>query len=164
MVKAIEVWAPWLNPDEAQQLIDRINRSPIHERKPTKRTLGKRLRLLNQEREALGIRTIAPTDTTDEQMAEQRKAKDRARKERRRRKAGSKAREAYIANSLSKKQPWLSEKISRAQWYRKQKKAHETGPSAIKLATVKDTLVSLKEELAMGDRRQCLGQRKRARG
>lgn len=142
MVKAIEVWAPWLS--DSQQLIDRINRAPIHERKPTARTLGKRLRLLNQEREALAIRTIAPIDLTDEEMAEQRKAKDRARQERRRRKAGSKTREAYIANSLSKKRPWETEGISRRSWYRRRQNQAGTGPSAIKLPIVKDALVPSK--------------------
>ena len=69
-----------MSADEARQLIDNINRTPeAPAQDPRHAKLGERMGLRNQEREALGIRTIAPIDMTAEQMAEQRKAKDRAR-------------------------------------------------------------------------------------
>ena len=135
---AIEVWAPWMDTDEALQLIDEINGTPDYLRKPRARLLGEKLGLKNHERQALGIRTIAPIDMTDEQMAEQRRAMKRARKLSRRRAKGSMPREAYLANSLARKRPWEIEGISRATWYRRR----ETGMAPIKLTNNGDTLVS----------------------
>jgi hypothetical protein len=102
---AIGLWAPWMSAQEAEELIDRVNRTPDNLRKPSKYLLGQRLNLLTQEREAWDIRTIRPADMTDAEFAEQRKAKDRGRKQLRRRKAGSKPRE----QSLSRLQPWKHE-------------------------------------------------------
>jgi hypothetical protein len=137
----IEVWAPWMDADEALQVIDEINRTPDYLRKPKARSLGEKLRLLNHERQALGIRTIAPVDMTDEQMEEQRKAKKRARQLRRRRAKGSKPREIYLANSLTKDKPWEADGVSRATWFRRRSQ-RETGPCPIKLTNNRHTLVS----------------------
>jgi hypothetical protein len=135
---AIAIWAPWMDADERLPLIDRINRTPLYLRKPNARALGQKLNLTNQERQALGIRTIAPIDMTDEQMAEQRKARKRARELRRRLARGSKPRNIYLAGSLTRKKPWEIEGISRATWYRRR----ETGPCPIKLTNSSHTLVS----------------------
>ena len=83
MKNAIEVWAPWMGADEARQLIDNVNRTPDYLRKITARRMGEKLNVQNWERERLGLRTIAPVDMTPEQLREQRKAKDRACKWRR---------------------------------------------------------------------------------
>lgn len=99
------------------------------------------LNLKNRERERLGIRTIAPVDMTAAQLQEQRRAKKRARDERRRRAEGRKPRESYLANSLSKKKPWEAEGISRRSWYRNQNKQRGTGLRQIKLTNAKRTLV-----------------------
>jgi hypothetical protein len=100
MENEIEIWAPWMGAKEAEELLDRINRTPTQLRKLDARELGNRLGLRNSEREALGIRTFKPIDMTDEQLEEQRQAKKRARDERRRRRAGESPRETYLANSL----------------------------------------------------------------
>jgi hypothetical protein len=151
MPKAIEVWAPWMQSDEAQQLVDRINRTPIHQRKPTARQLGRRQHVTNEQREQLRLWTITPFDMTAEQLAEQRKAKARARMHHRRRKAGSKARRQWLAaNSNSRLKPWKAEGISRAAWYRRRetgpcaelKKQRETGPCEVKLSSTANGLVS----------------------
>lgn len=113
---------PWMGPQEAEELIDRVNLTPDDLRKPSARLLGQRMSLLSREREAWGIRTIKPVDLTDAELAEQRRAKKRARDERRRRKAGRKPREIYLAKSLSRDKPWERDGLSRAQWYRRQKK------------------------------------------
>ena len=129
MQNAVEVWAPWMAASEAGQLLDRINLTPPYLRKPTGRELGERLRLTNQEREALGLRTIQPFDMTDEQLTERRKAKDRARKQRKRLEAGSKTREVYLTNSLSQQKPWESEGISRRTWERRRQNRSGAGLS-----------------------------------
>jgi hypothetical protein len=154
MEKAIEVWAPWMNTIEAGQLMDEINRTPGHLRKPGARELGERLNLQNWQRERWGIRTIAPVDMTATELAQRRKAKHRETMRRRRRAIGGKPRQVYLANSISREKPWEKDGISRAQWYRNRKKSqhetspcadqqsHETSPCAIKLTTVSHTLVS----------------------
>jgi hypothetical protein len=160
MENAIEVWAPWMNAAEAGQLMDEINRTPSYLRKPTGRELGQRLGITNQEREGLGLRTIRPIDMTDEQLMEQRRAKDRARKWRQRRAKDRKPRDAYLANSLNKLQPWKTEGISRRTWFRKRAKRRATdlfwrrdnrgtgrgtGVSAIKLTNSQDRPVPLRQ-------------------
>ena len=131
MKNAIEIWAPWMDAGEALEFINRVNRAPDYLRKPSASVLGEKLRLLNHEREALGIRTIKPVDLTDEQLAEQRKAKKRASDERRRRKAGKKPRETYLANALTRLKPWEAEGVSRRTWFRNR----GTGQRSIKLTT-----------------------------
>ena len=164
MKNVIEIWAPWMDADEALEFIDRVNRTPDYMRKPNARILGEKLRLLNQEREALGIRTILPIDMTERQLQEQRKAKKRVRDERRRRKAGRKTRETYLANSLSRLKPWEAEGISRRTWFRKR----GTGVRQIKLSnSLASTCANLLGESQRGsgirDRRFRGGSRKRAR-
>jgi hypothetical protein len=99
MGRAIDVWAPWLPRDEASALLDHVNRMPSQDRKPSALSLGQRLRVTNAERERLKLWTIFPCDMSEEQMAEQKKAKDRARKRSVRDKLG---------------QPWIAQGISRA--------------------------------------------------
>lgn len=133
MAHVVEVWARWMGADEARQLIDQINRTPAYLRKPTARELGERLRVTNQERERLKLWTIIPFDMTDAQLKEQRRAKDRARRQRRRRAAGSKPRKAYLAKSLSKKKPWEAQGICRRTWERRRGNHRVASPSAVKL-------------------------------
>ena len=124
MPKAIELWAPWMSPAEAGELIDAINLMPIWLRKPSARELGKRLRVTNQMRQLWRLWTIAPCDLTDQELAEQRKAKDRERKrrsrERQRQHQGKATRAQWLAaHSISRDKPWLVLGISRASYYRK---------------------------------------------
>ena len=150
MPNTIELWAPWMDQAEAQQLIGRINRTPIEQRKPKARPLGRRQHVTNEQREQLRLWTITPCDMTAEQLAEQRKAKARARMRRRRRKAGSKPRRQWLAaNSNSRSKPWKAEGISRAAWYRQREtgpcaelKQCETGPCEVKLLRAANTPVS----------------------
>jgi len=122
MPKAIEVWAPWMNTKEAAELIDDINRMSIWLRKPSARELGKRLRVTNQMRQQWRLWTVAPYDMTDEELAEQRRAKDRERKRRhpeRQREGGATRTQWLAAHSISRDKPWLLLGISRASYYRK---------------------------------------------
>jgi hypothetical protein len=140
MERAIEVWAPWMAPDEATQLIDDINLTPIYHRKPTASTLGQRLRLTNAERERLRLWTIAAHDMTPEQAAEYRRAKEAARKRRYRQSRGGKPRAEYEAAGINQIKPWLALGISRRTWYYRLK-ANCTTSSALKLVTTEDRLV-----------------------
>jgi hypothetical protein len=106
----IELWAPWMSETEAAELIERINRTPIWQRMPSDRELGKRQRVTNRIREHWRLRTIYPIDMTPEQMAEQRKAKHRDRMRRlrlrRRQQRATATREQWLAqNTASRNKP-----------------------------------------------------------
>jgi hypothetical protein len=168
MRKTIEVWAPWMDKAEAEQLIDDVNRTPIYLRKPSARDLGNRMNLTDEKRQKLAIVTIKPADMTDEQLLERRKAKDAARKWRKRRAAKMKPREAWLANCKSRTKPWIKRRMSRATWYREQAKlrqVRETCVSAIKFTNGEDRLVSFQsvESQQEGLSRKEVAARKEAR-
>lgn len=151
MRNTIGNWAPWMDKEEATQMIDDVNRTPIYERKTKARELGDRLRLTDYERKTLAIVTIRPFDVTDDELLKRRKAKDAERKWRKRREAQKKPRDAWLAtHQISRQQPWKKRGISRATWYRRRAKpvrqVRETGVSAIKFNTVKDGLVSVESQ------------------
>jgi hypothetical protein len=81
MAHVLALWAPWMQLDEAEMYVEHINRLTIYEWMPAAKELGERLNLTNAERERLRLWPIAPIDMTDEQLAEQRKAKAREREE-----------------------------------------------------------------------------------
>ena len=124
MMNAIEVQAPWMSQVEADELVGYIGlQLPLWERRPTGVSLGKRLIVSNAERERLRLWSIAPCDMTKEQMAEQRKAKHRARMAAKRRQAGVMPRVEYLAKSASRLKPWQAEGISRRTWERRRSKS-----------------------------------------
>jgi hypothetical protein len=53
MRREIELWAPWMQQDEAQGLLDEIDLMPMWQRKPMARTLGERLNVPYAERARL---------------------------------------------------------------------------------------------------------------
>jgi hypothetical protein len=89
MANEVEILAPWM--PHAEDVIDHVNRLPIWQRRPEADKIGQRFRLTNAERERLRLWTMAPIDMTADDLAEQRKAKERARKARYRRRKGSKS-------------------------------------------------------------------------
>jgi hypothetical protein len=150
MPNAIEVWAPWMQEQEKAELVDRISRTPIQERKPTGSQLGKRLRLTYSQRQRLKLWTIAPFNMSRQELLQHRRAKDRARKRRLRQLSGSRSRAEYEATSANQTKPWLAAGVSRASWYRRQR---ETSPSAVRLIKAADTPVSPENaQLPMGGR------------
>ena len=100
-----EVLAPWMPQSELTGLIDSLLRVDPRYNRLGRDEAGQRLRLTNAERERLRAWRIAPVDMTAELLAEQRKAKDRARKAARRRQADAKPRAEYLALTLSKQKP-----------------------------------------------------------
>ena len=120
LMNTVEVWAPWMQTIEADRLVARIKNMPPHVRQLPPKTLGQCVRLTNVERERSSPWQIRPCDISDEEFVEQRKAKDRARK---RRKRGSVPLEVYRARrSVNKEKPWIMQGISRAQWYRRRRR------------------------------------------
>ena len=125
----IELVAPWAS---AAEIIHFVNQLPIWERKVKSASLGQSLRVTNADRELLRLWTILPVDMTTGELAEQRKAKDRARKIRKRREQGARPRAVYEAESKRRLEPWNAENVSKATWYRR-RAAGETSPSGAKL-------------------------------
>jgi hypothetical protein len=117
MRNQIDLWAPWAT--DAEAIIDHVARLPIWYRKSKAEAIGQRFRLTNAERERYRLWTMAPVDMTAEDLAEQRKAKHRARQKRYRTGKRKQTRPNYLAKSLTKNQPWLALGISRRTWYRR---------------------------------------------
>jgi hypothetical protein len=106
MANAIEIWAPWMPEWEAEKYIEHLNSVPQYQRTRTAKELGKMLNLTNADREKYGLWSILPVDMTDEQLAEQRKAKDRQRKAKRRQQRGIRTRVEYLAELATRPKPW----------------------------------------------------------
>src|SRR5262249_48595129 len=132
--------------DEAEQLIDDINRTPIWQRKPNAKELGERLRVTNPQRERLRLWTIAACDMSHEEAQEWRKAKDRQRKRGLRKSRGSEPRADYEANSISKTKPWIADGFNcRRTWERHRNKlanASVASASAVRLVKAEDKLAT----------------------
>jgi hypothetical protein len=154
VAKAIEVWAEWMSKTEAQELIDDINRTPIWQRKPNATLLGQRLQVTNAQRERLRLWTIAACDMTQEEAAEWRKAKERARKRKQRELRGRKPQ----SSSINRTKPWLALGVSRTTWYRQGGtfRRRETVLSEVKVLIAADKVVPPQQPnhrgLAMGQR------------
>jgi hypothetical protein len=128
MAHTIEVWAPWMSADEAEMYVEHINRLNIYERMPAAKILGERLNLTNAERERLRLWPIKPMDMTAEQLAQQAKERERARRAAQRRKRGIRTKEAYLAEFARRPKPWLAEGVSRRTWERRQKRCRNASP------------------------------------
>jgi hypothetical protein len=132
MRNVIELYAPWAG-DEERQWIDELEREDPRRVWLDGKELGQRLNLTNPEREALKVWRIAPVNLdgeliSAEYLAEQRKAKDRERKWRKR--GTSRRRDVYEAESLSSRKPWLADGISRRTWERRRRKSGVASVSA----------------------------------
>jgi hypothetical protein len=125
-------WAPWLTPERANDIATEAIERPRRWRAPT---LGWRMQLTEADRAMLGITTIRAINCTDEQQAENRRAKSRQRTEAGRRAEGAVPRAAYLAaNSLSRQKPWEAEGICRRTWERR-RKANETNVAGARVAS-----------------------------
>ena len=112
---AIDLWAPWMQPPEAAEMVDHVMRLTIYDRFPPSRVVGERLRLSNGERLYLKLWPIKPFDATDEELEAQRRARQN---ERRRQKRGRTQAE-YLASCLSATKPWEAEGMCRRTWERR---------------------------------------------
>ena len=121
----IEVWAPWMQDDEAERIVAAAKANPQVWKADE---IAVRLGVTKQERAMYGLTTIGAIDQTKEQRADLRREKDRLRKEQLRRAKGSKTRQEYL-DEARKGAPWIEAGMSRATWYR-QKQSDETGSAA----------------------------------
>jgi hypothetical protein len=119
MAHAIAIWAPWMSREEADHLVEHVQRLTLCERTPTAKQLGERVRLTNAECEQLKLWRIAPMDISDAELADNRKAKRREQDARRRRTRGVRPREVYLTEMAARPKPWEAQKMSRRAWYRK---------------------------------------------
>ena len=97
--RTIEKWAPWMTPDEADELIDEVNRTP---HLPGARQLGQELGVTNAIRERLKVWRITACDMTASQRREWRRRKAKERDRRRRELRGIKPH----SNSIGRTKPW----------------------------------------------------------
>jgi len=140
----IELWAPWMDEDEARELRLEINSMPMWQREPMARTLGERLQVTYAERARLQLRTIGPCDMTEAAMALLRKQKKRQRDKLRQQLRGQQSRAEYLAvHNKSKEQPWIKLGISRRTYYYriKQEQANCTSPRQVNLNRTELALV-----------------------
>jgi hypothetical protein len=113
---------------EAEQVIEEAD--TVHKCRKAD-ALGRYLRLTDETRTALQIRTIGSVDISKQQRARRRKEQKRALERARRRTQGAKPRTEYLAaNAISRLQPWKSEGISRRTWYYRRKAAAQAPEQA----------------------------------
>jgi hypothetical protein len=117
----IELYAPWMQADEAEALIQHLSVTPHYQKVRTAEELGRFLHLTNAERERLKLWRIRPIDMTAEQLVRQTKERERMRRAAQRRRKGIRIKEAYLAELADRPKPWLTEGISRRTWERRRK-------------------------------------------
>jgi hypothetical protein len=135
MAHVIDTLAPWMPAEEAKNVTEHILITPIFERTRTARQLGDNMRLLNAEREALKLWTMLPVDMTDAQLAEQRKAKSRARRAAKRREDGIRTRKQYLAELASRPKPWKAKGVSRRTWFRRLARRDDPARKSVELGS-----------------------------
>jgi hypothetical protein len=142
MRREIEQWAPWMSKDEADLLLDEINRMPPWERMVKAGPLGQRLRLTFAERARLDLRTIGPCDMTKKVMVEIRRQKRRQRERLRRQSQGSKPRSEYLAASISRTKPWIAAGFNTRRTWERNGKPNVASPCPISLTNTKHALAT----------------------
>src|SRR5262249_27178648 len=116
-----DMWMPDLPRERAKAIARDIVDDPVRFKAAT---LAWRLRLTQEERDTLGIKTIRPFGMSDADMKERRKAKRRER-ERERRRQRSKPKKVPLRET----RPWQDLGISRSTWYRRNpRRRRETKP------------------------------------
>jgi hypothetical protein len=122
MRRSIHSWAPWMAPDERQELVERIAAKP---RRYRAGTLGKRLRLTEEEHEIIGAETVHPFTWSDAYVRERDRATRRERKRAERAAKSSGRPRGRPKKPEGSEQPWVALGIGRATYFRR--KARETG-------------------------------------
>ena len=124
MAHVIELWAPWMTPEQAADLIRHVGGLDRYQRIQTAAELGRHMGVTNAVRQKLGLWPFKPIDATDEELEAQRKARRSERRRERLRAKGVRPREAYLAEVKSKPKPWEAEGISRRTYYRRVARGH----------------------------------------
>jgi hypothetical protein len=119
MRHVIELWAPWMTPDEAAAYVEHVWGLDLYERTETGEAIGRRLGLTNAERFALKLWPFKPVDATDEELELQRKVRRRENRRSKLRAKGVRPREVYLAQMAAKPKPWVLAGVSRRTWCRR---------------------------------------------
>jgi len=122
---AIDLYAPWMQADEVKDLIQHLAVTPHYEKIRTGEQLGRAVHLCIADRERLRLWRIKPMDVDDQQLAQQAKEREGARRAMQRRKKGIRTKEAYLAELAARPKPWEAEGISQRQW---QRRCRDAGP------------------------------------
>jgi hypothetical protein len=109
----IDLWAPWMESDEAEDIALRISENPLTY---SADVAADRIWLDRETRDRLGIRTIGAHDFDKEDRAELRRLKHAAREACRRARQGATPRSACLART----RPWEALGISERTYYRRQ--------------------------------------------
>ena len=143
MPRIIKLRAPWA---DAESIIKEIEACP---KRYGAKTLGKLVNLSGYEWREYGIRTMTPVDMTEEEMRDYKRIRAEGRRLNRRRTEGMTSRAKYL-ESHSLNQPWITEGVSRATWFRNRKRTErETGLAQVKLLIDSDqTSLSREEDMA----------------
>ena len=121
-------WAPWLTLAEQEEI---ITDGLMNARAWRADDLAWRYRVTREERTMLGLTTIGAVDFGKAARTKRRNERDRMRKAKQRRDRDQKLRAEYLAqHSISRTEPWRTEGISRASWYRRQRQMRGTETSA----------------------------------
>ena len=124
MRHAIELWAPWMSPDDREMYVKHVWGLDTYQRTQTAEEIGKLLGLTNAERQALKLWRFLPIDATREEIEAQRKTRRNENRRAKMRAKGVRPREVYLAASLNKQSPWEAEGISRRTWERRRVASH----------------------------------------
>jgi len=113
----IREWAPWATIEEIDALLAAAIVKPKHWKADQ---LAWRLRLIDQDRTTLEIKTIGAVDMSKSERTKRRKRQAKERKEAERRAQGRKTRNEYLAQFADQPtKPWILLGISRRTWYRR---------------------------------------------
>ena len=123
--------------DEREAYVKHVWGLDIYERTLTALELGRRLELTDAEREALKLWPFLPIDKTEEELAEQAKARERERRARKRREKGIRTKAAYLAERASRPKPWIAQGISRSIYYRTRRLSVSVEQRGVRLVSSK---------------------------
>lgn len=111
-------WYPWADQHYVEAIV--YERTKVRFRSISQDALGHMLKLTDEERTRLNIRTIGACDVTAVQRRKRQKQKkrdaDRLAKQKARRAAGVRPRAEYLATSLTRSKPWEFFGCSRRTW------------------------------------------------
>jgi hypothetical protein len=134
---------PDLTDAEASAIIEEA--SAIIEEASTRKTadgLAEFLHLNYDTRRHLRITTIGSVDVNRRDRKVIRRVRDKVKREQKRRAAGVRPRDEYLASSLSRSQPWKEARLCRRTWERHRNKGRVASVSAARLLSSEDGLAS----------------------
>jgi hypothetical protein len=94
------------------------------------------------QRQTLALKTIGSVNVKRRDRKVIRRVRDKVKREQKRRAAGVRPRDEYLASSLSRRQPWKEARLSRRTWERHRNKARVASVSAARLLSSEDGLAS----------------------